>query len=179
MKLGKLKRIRLGWSWVTTLLCTAVIVTAISAAQALPLASIAVEDVEKASVERVVDGDTIVVCRGDGTSAKVRLIGADTPESVHPDASRNTEAGKDASEHVEKALPAGTAVWLEKDVSETDRYGRLLRYVWTADPASEGTSFPADCLNARLVAEGWAEAKDYPPDTRRSAELHALKKEER
>lgn len=137
----------------------------------------AASGVEEAVVARVVDGDTIAVTRADGTQAKVRLIGVDAPESVHPDASRNTQAGADASAHLKGALPEGAPVWLERDVSDTDKYGRLLRYVWTADPNAEGASFADDCLNAALVAGGWAQVKDYPPDTKRSAQLHGLEGE--
>ena len=51
---------------------------------------------EQASVIRVVDGDTFVA-NVNGTEEKIRLIGVDTPESVHPDKSKNTKEGKDAS----------------------------------------------------------------------------------
>ena len=131
-------------------------------------------EIEAATVKRVIDGDTIAVKYSDGSWAVVRLIGVDTPESMHPDASKNTKAGEEASRHTKTALPSGTTVWLEKDVSDTDKYGRHLRYVWTVDPTANDTDFATDCLNARLVAQGWAQVKDYPPDTKRSAQLHAL-----
>src|SRR5574344_1773420 len=54
-------------------------------------------------VKRVVDGDTFVI-NYDGIQRKVRLIGIDTAESVHPDESRNTEAGKEVSEYSKKVL---------------------------------------------------------------------------
>lgn len=83
------------------------------------------------SVVRVVDGDTIVVDL-DGTNTTVRLIGVDTPESVHPDKSRNTEEGKQASEWTANLLN-GKQVYLEYDTERTDNYGRTLAYVWMED----------------------------------------------
>ena len=70
------------------------------------------------------DGDTIIIEEGQ----KVCYIGIDTPESVHP--SKPVECfGKEAS-NKNKELVEGKRVRLETDVSDTDRYGRLLRYVW-------------------------------------------------
>jgi micrococcal nuclease len=103
-------------------------------------------------VTRVVDGDTIIV---DGDK-RVRLIGINTPESVHPDKAKNTEFGKMASAYTKSKLE-GKMVRLEKDVSETDRYGRLLRYVYLPD----GTFF-----NELLVKEGYAKLSTYPPDVK-------------
>jgi micrococcal nuclease len=99
------------------------------------------------TVTRVVDGDTIEI---DGTT-KVRYIGMDTPEST------NTKEcfGKEAS-NKNKELVLNKQVTLEKDVSETDRYGRLLRYVWI-----DGTM-----INEKLVADGYANAASYPPDVK-------------
>lgn len=103
-------------------------------------------------VERVVDGDTFVLETGE----KVRMILINTPESVHPDKERNTEFGKLASEYA-KNLLEGKNVYLEKDVSETDRYGRLLRYVYLED----GTF-----VNELIVKEGYAQIATYPPDVK-------------
>jgi micrococcal nuclease len=65
---------------------------------------------------------------------------------------------------------AGQTVYLETDVSETDRYDRLLRYVYLAD----GTF-----VNAELVRLGWATAKAYPPDTKHQGLLAAREQEAR
>ena len=82
--------------------------------------------VVEATVVRVIDGDTIEV-EIDGTSYRVRYIGIDTPETVHPQ--KPVECfGKEASEK-NRELVEGKRVRLEKDVSDTDKYGRLLRYV--------------------------------------------------
>jgi len=124
------------------------------------------ESFVEATIVRVVDGDTIVV-KLKGREEKVRLIGIDCPESVHADESRNTAAGKRASEFTSSILPSGTIVYLQKDESDRDQHGRLLRYVWLELP--ENTSDPAEVeakmLNAIILSAGHAKAKRYPPDT--------------
>lgn len=101
-------------------------------------------------VVRVVDGDTIELEGG----ARVRYIGIDTPETVNP----NTTVecfGQEAS-NKNKELVEGKDVKLEKDVSETDKYGRLLRYVYVDDIF----------VNDYLVRQGYANASSYPPDVK-------------
>ena len=58
---------------------------------------------------------------------------------------------------------------MEKDVSETDKYGRLLRYVYV------GNLF----VNAHLVKFGWAQAATYPPDVKYSSYFVSLEREAR
>lgn len=130
---------------------------------------------QAATVERVVDGDTIIV-EVDGQRERVRLIGLDTPESVAPEEYRNTEEGMEASDHTKSILPAGTTVWLEQDVSDVDQYDRLLRYVWLEEPTDSNNEdeVVAKMLNAQLIADGWAVAKDYEPDTKWSELFHSL-----
>lgn len=132
-------------------------------------------DLEACTLERVVDGDTIVV-NLDGRSEKVRLIGIDAPESVHPDAGRNTAEGDEASAYLKSLVSPGQTVYLQKDVSDTDRYGRLLRYVWLEVPSDpdDASEVSEKMLNAAIVASGHAQAKDYAPDTRYSRMLHSL-----
>jgi micrococcal nuclease len=116
-----------------------------------------------APVVRVVDGDTIVV-RLDGRQQRVRYTGMNTPESVDP--RRPVQCfGKEAAVR-NRQLVEGKAVWLEKDVSETDRFGRLLRYV----------SVDGVLVNAALVAEGYAHAVTYPPDVRYAERFRALER---
>lgn len=105
-------------------------------------------------VVRVVDGDTIVV-NYNGTEEKVRMIGIDTPESVHPDTDKNTEAGQTASEYT-KTLLENKAVSLEFDVQERDQYGRLLAYVYL-----NGTM-----VNKTLLEDGYANIATYPPNVK-------------
>lgn len=82
-------------------------------------------------VVRVIDGDTIVIDI-EGEHKTVRLIGVDTPESVHPDAARNTDEGTIASEWTASLL-TDTKVYIEYDVDRTDDYGRTLAYVYLDD----------------------------------------------
>ncbi len=114
-----------------------------------------------ARVVEVVDGDTIRV-EIDGEAYAVRYIGIDAPEFGERMGAEATEANR--------VLVAGTTVYLETDVSETDQYGRLLRYVYLAS----GTF-----VNAELVRQGVAEAKAYPPDVGRQDLLEAMEVEAR
>lgn len=103
---------------------------------------------EQVVISQVIDGDTIKLSDG----RTVRYIGIDTPETQHPTVGQEC-FGKEASQK-NKELVEGKTVELEKDVSETDRYGRLLRYVW----------LNGEMINTRLVQEGYAFARSYPPD---------------
>lgn len=111
-----------------------------------------------AVVTRVVDGDTIEL----DTGQKVRYIGVDTPETVHPNKAVQC-FGKEASAY-NKQLVTGKKVRLVKDVSDTDRYARLLRYVYLED----GTF-----VNEVLITEGYARAATFPPDVRYSEQFAA------
>jgi len=80
-------------------------------------------------VTRVVDGDTLRV-DVDGKDETIRLIGINTPETVDP--RRTVECfGKEASMYLNTLLPKGSGVTLvsDKTQSDTDTYGRLLRYI--------------------------------------------------
>jgi len=135
-----------------------------SATSAAP--STATGDLKSATVTRIVDGDTIEVLI-DGQTYKVRYIGIDTPESVDP--RRPLEClGKEAAERNHE-LVDGETVGLERDVSETDDFGRLLRYVWLG----------VEMVNATLVREGYAQAATYPPDIRYSDLFASLQSEAR
>ena len=110
---------------------------------AVALLAIAPAEAAAQLVERVVDGDTIVV-RDVG---RVRLIGVDTPETVHP--SRPVEFfGREASAFT-KQLVDGKRVLLEYDRQRTDRYGRTLAYVHLPD----GTF-----VNAEIIRRGYGHA---------------------
>lgn len=121
---------------------------------------------EEARFVSVSDGDTIKV-KMDGEVYTVRLIGIDCPESVHPDQEKNSAEGLAASTYTASLLKEGQRLYLQKDTSETDRYGRLLRYVWLdlpKDPTDE-TERRQFLLNARILLTGHGEASAYPPDT--------------
>ncbi len=112
---------------------------------------------ETARVVRVVDGDTIVVRLG-GRDERLRYIGMDTPETKKPDTPVQW-MGPEAS-RANAALVKGRTVVLEKDVSETDRFGRLLRYVWLAD----GDRWTL--VDLELVRRGFAQVETDPPDVK-------------
>jgi micrococcal nuclease len=112
---------------------------------------------ETARVVRVVDGDTLVIDRGRGEE-RLRYIGVDAPESVKP-GSPVEFMGREASKANARLVDRATVV-LERDVSETDRYGRLLRYVWIRD--GDRWRF----INLELVREGFARVATFPPDVR-------------
>ncbi len=128
---------------------------------------------EEAHVKRVVDGDTIVVDIDNKGEFKVRLIGVNTPESVAPPeyleahGIENTEEGTYASIFTKELLSGCDVVYLQTDVSDTDRYDRLLRYVWLEVPKDmfDLAEVQDKMVNAILVKEGYAEAVRYEPDT--------------
>lgn len=112
-----------------------------------------------ATVSRVVDGDTVELSDG----SKVRLIGVNTPEST----TRHEKYGKEASNYTTSKL-SGKRVYLQKDVSETDRYGRLLRIIWLDIPTDDMNEkeIRTKMFNADLVINGYAEPSTYPPDVK-------------
>lgn len=121
-------------------------------------------------VTRVIDGDTIELETGE----TVRYIGIDTPETKAPGQPIGCY-GPEASRKNE-TLVLNKEVRLERDVSETDRYGRLLRYVYV--PTDDGELL----VNEVLVKEGFAQASSYPPDVAkqdifRAAEAKAREKQ--
>lgn len=110
---------------------------------------------EQALVAEVIDGDTIKLADG----RTVRYIGIDTPETKHPTVGQ--ECFGQAASDFNQQLVEGEVVQLEKDVNDTDRYGRLLRYVWLGD----------ELVNQTLVEQGFATARSYPPDVARQEQL--------
>lgn len=116
---------------------------------------------DRATVTEIVDGDTIGVALN-GMTYRVRYIGMDTPERGDYFFSEATEANR--------TLVEGQEVILVKDVSETDRYGRLLRYVYLED----GTF-----VNAELVRPGYAVIATFPPDVRHQELFLELEREAR
>lgn len=118
------------------------------------------------TVERVVDGDTIVV----SGKERVRLIGVDTPETKDP---RRPVGcfGKEASRFTSSLLPAGSRVRLVADVEQRDRYQRLLAYVYRLPDGL--------FVNAELVRRGFAQVLTIPPNVAHSADFLALSREAR
>lgn len=94
-------------------------------------------------VKRVIDGDTILLANGE----RVRLIGVDTPETVHP--KKPVEYfGKEASAFTRK-MCEGKKVRLEYDQTKRDKYDRLLAYVYLEDETF---------VNAEIVKQGYGHA---------------------
>ena len=117
-------------------------------------AEITGESTVSASLVRVVDGDTIVVRMPNGEEERLRYIGIDAPESVQPDAPVEY-LGPEASAHNKDLLRSG-ALRLSFDTEERDQHGRLLAYVWAGDVF----------VNERMVRDGFAWEKRYPPNLR-------------
>ncbi len=100
---------------------------------------------ETATVTRVIDGDTIDVTIN-GQPFTIRYIGVNTPE--------RDESCYAAAKQANELFVSGKTVRLTKDVSEADRYGRLLRFVYVDNLF----------VNQALVEQGYAEAVLYEPD---------------
>lgn len=103
------------------------------------------------TVQEITDGDTIVLNNGE----IIRYLGIDTPELHHPKIGEEC-GGKDAKEENLKLLE-GKKVRLEKDTTDKDDYGRLLRFVFTDD---------GYFVNYEIIRRGWAQILPIPPDTK-------------
>ena len=118
------------------------------------------------TVDRVVDGDTIVVAGGH----HIRLIGVDTPETKDP--RRPVQCfGREASAFLSDLLPRGRGVRLVGDVEPTDVYDRTLAYAYRLPDGL--------FVNADLVRQGYARVLTIPPNVAHTDELVALAGEAR
>lgn len=113
---------------------------------------------ETGRVTRVIDGDTIDV-NIDGEVLRVRYVGVNTPE-------RDEACYSDAT-NANRTLVEGKTVRLERDTSDTDQYGRLLRYIYVDDVF----------VNATLIRQGYGETVRYNPDNREHSYFIDLEKE--
>lgn len=117
-----------------------------------------------AAVTEVVDGDTAYM-NISGTVEKVRFIGVDTPETKHPTVGEEPY-GKEASAFTARSL-TGRKVYLELDVQERDKYGRLLAYVWLEPPTNNSEAeVRSKMFNAKLLLEGYAQVMTVPPNVK-------------
>ena len=117
-------------------------------------------------VTRVVDGDTLEIQQGE-KKEKVRLIGVDTPETVKP----NTPVqpyGKEASDFT-KSMLLNKEVTLEFDAARTDKYGRLLAYIYLDNKM----------FNETLLEEGYARLMTVPPNVKYVERFVELQKQAR
>ncbi|MBU4284847.1 thermonuclease family protein [Patescibacteria group bacterium] len=99
-------------------------------------------------ITRVIDGDTIEIEGGE----RIRYIGIDTPETVDP--RKPVQCFGVEASNKNKELVEGKEIRLEKDITDRDKYDRLLRYVWVGDAF----------INLELVKQGFAYSYSYPPD---------------
>jgi len=113
---------------------------------------------QDARLVRVVDGDTIRVMVG-GVEERVRFLGIDTPE-LNAGSAATPDPYAGAATDANARLLAGGRIVLERDVSERDQYGRLLRDIWVERDGAW------TLVNLALVAEGYAQVSTYPPDVR-------------
>lgn len=123
-----------------------------------------------AKVENVVDGDTIYVIfnngiLNDGKKYKIRLIGIDTPESKHLNKTKNTKEGIIAYEYTKKMLE-GKDVIVEFDIAQTDKYGRILAYIWLNN----------ELYNKHLLDVGYAKIMTIQPNSKYVEELKNAQK---
>ncbi len=115
-----------------------------------PTITIASSEKQKVKVIRVIDGDTIEI---EG-KIKVRYIGINTPELYDP--KKPIECFGQAASDENKRLVEGKEIYIQKDISETDKFKRLLRYVWVGDIF----------VNDYLVRQGFAQVSTFPPDVK-------------
>ena len=121
-------------------------------------------DIIAGVVVRAVDGDTAVV-KVDGQERRVRFLGVDTPETVHPNKPVQFY-GKEASNFTKESLN-GRRVWLEYDENPQDRYGRHLAYIWLKNPKTINESTIRDSMfNAKLLLGGYAKVMIIKPNKR-------------
>jgi micrococcal nuclease len=127
---------------------------------------------EQVTVARAIDGDTLELSDG----RKVRLVGVNTPEST----TRTEKYGKEASKYTASQLE-GKKVWIQKDVSDTDRYSRYLRFIWLQIPTDDMNEkeIRSKMFNAQLVLNGYAEPSTYSPDVKYSEVFKKLGREAR
>lgn len=118
------------------------------------------EGSETARITRVVDGDTVVLSDG----RKVRYIGINAPE-IETQTKKGQCYGMEAKER-NRELVENKEVTLQRDTSDTDKYDRLLRYVYVGDVF----------INMELVREGFVTAKQYKPDTKYATQFEEEQK---
>ena len=132
------------------------------------------DGIHEVVVDRVVDGDTIVVDMY-GELVKVRFSGVNTPESVGDYKDNPQFYGKEASAYTKSQLKEGQIIYLEEDVKALDKYDRYLAYIWLAYPSEEG--FLTECFNAMLIEQGYAKWFDDYENKKYAKVFEALQKD--
>lgn len=124
-------------------------------------------ELQQATLVRVVDGDTIIA-NLNGKETRMRLIGVNTPESVHPDEDKNTYDGKVASEYTKSQLKEGQIIYIETDEELYDKYDRMLVYLWLTNSVDTNNlqDISQYMFNAILIKEGYAEIMTVEPNVK-------------
>lgn len=130
---------------------------------------------QKAKVKYAVDGDTIWVDI-DGKDEKVRFVGVNTPEVAKD--GKPAEFMADEAKDFTNIILKNKKIYLERDISDRDKYDRLLRYIWLEEPVDNPTlnDIEKKTLNGILVKEGYAYANYYKPDIKYQEYLKELEK---
>lgn len=123
-------------------------------------------------LERVVDGDTVIVHDPDGNRLRVRLTGINAPESALEDESKNTEEGRDASKFLKELLADVKTVYLEYDEGRYDQYERTLAYVWI----DTGSTYIM--VNEIMLATGHAKPVYIKPNLRYADDFRKYEKQD-
>ncbi len=112
-----------------------------------------IQQTETGTVTAITDGDTLTATVN-GTELKIRLIGINTPELSHP--TEPVQCYANEARAALESLVLNKEVTLEKDISDTDRFDRYLRYLWIGETL----------VNEYMVQNGYAQASAYPPDVK-------------
>ena len=113
------------------------------------------DEMEMVTVKYIIDGDTIILSNGE----KVRYTSIDTPE--------RGQCWYRQAKRMNQDLVGGKEIILEQDISDRDKYERLLRYLYIDDKKSKNITF----VNMELVKAGLARVKEYKPDLKYLEEL--------
>ena len=122
----------------------------------------------KIVVSKVIDGDTVDL----NTGQRVRYIGIDTPEINY---GKKSECFAQEAKEFNKSLVDKKEIKIEKDISDKDKFGRVLRYVYIEDEATSSAIF----VNEYLVRKGYAIVSTYPPDIKYIDDLLNAQREAR
>lgn len=126
-----------------------------------PTPIIFTDTIEIATVSSVIDGDTIIL----SDKRRVRYIGIDTPE-FQPQ-SKDVECYAKEAKKKNIELVSKKTIQMKRDISETDTYGRFLRYVWV----------DSTFVNEYLIKEGYAKQVTFPHDITYAEYFQLLAKE--
>jgi micrococcal nuclease len=117
---------------------------------------------ETATVKYIIDGDTIILTNGE----KVRYTSIDTPE--------RGQCWYRQAKQMNQDLVSGKEIMLERDVSDKDKYKRLLRYIYIENEIKNEKRDGMRFVNMELVGAGLARVKEYKPDLKYLEELEAV-----